>query len=134
MNPPPATNDPLVRMMRDSCARFTHTAENAGVLAPILLLLAEAFALLFGKLEDIFLLWRAGELPPPPVSAPRLRPSARTQRSANPRRASTPRRQTRVTPEPHARRTHATHAPTRIAQLHPSAPPGRIDRYPKQTH
>ncbi len=87
MNSNPAANDPIVRIMRDTCARFTDSAENAGVLAPLLLLLAEALARLFGRIEDIFLLWRAGELPPPPVQplrAPRSRSPANAAIPAHP--------------------------------------------------
>ncbi len=130
MNSTPAANDPIVRMMRDGCARFTHTAENAGLLAPLLLMLAEALAHFFGKLENIFLLWRAGELPPPaprPIRAPR----ARTRRPSRPgrRRTGTARR----TPALRPRRARAVYRPTSASRPDPSAPSPRIDRYPKPT-
>ncbi len=128
MNSNPAANEPIVRMMRDTCARFTHSAQNAGVLAPILLLLAEAFALLFGKLENIFLLWRAGDLPPPaPISvrAPRAR-TPRTRRSSQ-RRTRTSRRAPAFRP----RRARATYPATSASPPQPGAPAPRIDRYPK---
>ena len=69
MNSNPAANDPIVRTLRETCAHFTDTAQNAGLLAPLLMLIAELFASIFGKLEDIILLWRAGNLPPMPVRA-----------------------------------------------------------------
>ncbi len=128
MNSNPAANDPIVRMMRDSCARFTTSAENAGLLAPLLLMLAEAFALLFGKLETIFLLWRAGDLPQPapkPIRAPR----ARTRHTYRPgqRRGSVRRR----TPALRPRRPRAVYPRSSAGTRHPSAPTPRIDRYPK---
>ncbi len=126
----PAANDPIVRMMRESCARFTHTAENAGVLAPLLLLLAEAFALLFGKLENIFLLWRAGELPPP-APAPIRAAWAHKRRTDRPGQRRT--RTARRTPAMRPRRTRATYQRPRASTPPPSPPPRRIDRYPKPT-
>ncbi len=128
MNPTPAANDPIVRIMRDSCARFTHTAENAGVLAPLLLLLAEALASFFGKLENIFLLWRAGALPPPapkPLRAPRA--PARRARASGKRQSSHRRR----TPAIRPRRTRVVYPAPRASTAHPSALTPRIDRYPK---
>ncbi len=131
MNSTPAANDPIVRIMRDTSARFTDSAQNAGLLAPILLLIAEAFASLFGKLENIFLLWRAGELPPPapkPIRAPRA-PTRRTCPSGQ-RRTRIRRRAPALRP----RRTRAAYPPLRASTPRPSAPNPRIDRYPKPRH
>ncbi len=129
MNSNPAANDPIVRIMRDTCARFTDSAEKAGVLAPLLLLLAEALARLFGRIEDIFLLWRAGELPPPPVQPLRApRPHVRRARNPGKRRIHARRR----VPVLRARRPRAP-LPVTSERSHPrpSAPTRRIDRYPK---
>ena len=130
MNSTHAANDPIVRMLRDTCARFTDSAQNAGLLAPLLLLLAEAFASLFGKLENIFLLWRAGALPPPvprPIRAPR--PHARRTRRSGQRRTRTSRRAPAIRP----RQARASYPRPRASTPHPSAPTPRIDRYPKSS-
>ncbi len=134
--PPKAeTNDPLVRTMRETCAHFTDAADEANFLArPFLVLLAELLCRIFGKIEDIVLLWRAGLIPPPapkPEQAPRVRTRKirnRTRRRRTNRRtpvlrplgfggpkSRTPAFAIEYTP-PHARKP----APTR-----------RIDRPPK---
>ncbi len=129
MNSNPAANDPLVRMMRDTCAQFTDKAQNAGLLAPLLMLIAEAFASLFGKLENIILLWRAGTLPPQPV---RHRKPSSTPRAHTPRtRASGKRRTAHRTPAMRQRRARATYPRSGAKALQPSAHRQRIDRYPK---
>ena len=129
---PTAANDPIVRALRETCVRFTDSAQNAGLLAPLLLLLAEAFASLLGKLENIFLLWRAGELPPPPARAllapkPVRTPRARRSGPSGKRRTRTSRR----TPELRLRRISVSYPSTIASTPHPNAPNPRIDRYPK---
>ena len=130
---PSAANDPVVRRMRESCARFTDTAQNAGLLAPLLLLIAEAFACLFGRLEGIFLLWRAGALPPPPARAlpapkPLRVPRMRRSRTTGKLRSYARRRAPMV-------RLRRSSAPRPVASEpsppHPNAPRPRVDRYPK---
>ncbi len=131
--PPKAeTNDPLVRSMRETCAHFTDAAEDANFLArPFLVLLAELLCRIFGKIEDIVLLWRAGLIPPP---APK---PAQPQR---PRKARQSRRRTRTSRRTPGLRPHRRHQRSRVT--HPTAidrgqtpprkqpPARRIDRYP----
>jgi hypothetical protein len=123
--------------MRETCAHFTDAADEANFLArPFLVLLAELICRIFGKIEDIVLLWRAGLIPPPvpkPEQAPRVRTRQirnRTSRSrTNPR---TPRLRPARGLRHHAgARTY----PTAIDRGQPPprkpAPARRIDRYPK---
>ncbi len=124
---PTAANDPIVRALRETCVRFTDSAQNAGLLAPLLVLIAEALTRLFGSLEALVLLWRAGALPAPapkPIRAPR----SHARRTRGKRRPYTRRR----APVPRLRPTTAP-APVAIKPrpLRPSAPNRRIDRYPK---
>ncbi len=128
---PIAAHDPVVRIMWETCAHFTDKAQNSGPLAPLLLLLAEAFASLFGKLESIFLLWRAGALPPPPPARNPIRaPRPHACRTRAPRKHRThARRRAPVLRQP------CKSAPIPVASepspLRPNAPRPRVDRYPK---
>jgi hypothetical protein len=117
--------------MRETCADFTDRAEDANFLArPFMLMIAALLARIFGKLEDMILLWRAGLIPPPaptPVRARRTR--ARTARTYTRRP-----RANRRTPGLRPRKIGARR-PTSIQRNAPTprkpAPARRIDRYPK---
>jgi hypothetical protein len=123
--------------MRETCARFTDAADEANFLArPFLLLLAELLARIFGKIEDIVLLWRAGLIPPPapkPEKAPRLRARGKSRSHSHRRRKNrrTPGVRLLRGQRPQSGLTH----PFPIDPGH--APPRkpvsvrRIDRYPK---
>ncbi len=128
--PKAETNDPLVRSMRETCAHVSDAAEEANFLArPFLVLLAELLCRIFGKIEDIVLLWRAGLIPPPapkPIHVPRHR--ARKRRHGK-RRTRTNRR----TPGFRPQRAAARRFSIDRGQPPPRkpAPVRRIDRYPK---
>jgi hypothetical protein len=124
--------------MRETCANFTDAADEANFLArPFLVLLAELLCRIFGKIEDIVLLWRAGLIPPPapkPEQAPRVRTRQIRNRTS---RTRTNRRTPRIRPAARGLRHHARARtyPTAIDRgplppLKP-APTRRIDRYPK---
>jgi hypothetical protein len=119
--------------MREMCAHFTDAADEANFLArPFLVLLAELLCRIFGKIEDIVLLWRAGLIPPP---APKPAQPQRTRRRGR-SRARTPRRRTsRRTPgvRPESTRTGENPFPIDRRGPAPRKPPlvRRIDRYPK---
>ncbi len=69
MNHPPQPSEAkpdLARTLRESCVHFTEAADESFFFRQIYLLLAA----LFGKIEDMFLLWREGKLPPPPIRTP----------------------------------------------------------------
>jgi hypothetical protein len=92
----------LARTLRESCVRFTEAADESFFFRQLYLLLAA----LFGKIEDIFLLWKAGQLPPPPIRQPTQRRYTRTTAHPQARRHTTVRRkktarptQARITPE-----------------------------------
>jgi hypothetical protein len=131
--------------MRETCAHFTDAAEDANFLArpflarpflarPFLVLLAELLCRIFGKIEGIVLLWRAGLIPP---SAPKPASSER------PRGARRSTRRTRTNRRPPVLRLVRLHGPRPRAATHPFAidrghapprkpgPARRIDRYPK---
>ncbi len=136
MNPIPQQSEAkpdLARTLRESCVRFTEAADESLFFRQLYLLLAS----LFGKIEDMFLLWREGKLPPPPVHtrAPALRPSAPTARKRhNAARTPGQRRPKSVSARPiRARGTAARHPspPRSIGPTKPNAPARRIDRYPK---
>ncbi len=131
MNPIPQPSDAkpdLARKLRETCVHFTEAADESFFFRQLYLLIAA----IFGKIEDMFLLWREGNLPPPPVRAPAHTPHARTRPRATARRHKTTRR--RATARPNCARSTArrpkphAHTPT---TLKPSAPVRRIDRYPK---
>jgi hypothetical protein len=133
--PQAETNDPLVRSLRETCANFSDAAEDANFIArPFLVLLAELLCRIFGKIEDLVVLWRAGLIPPPaPKPASAERPRTPKIRHAK-RRTRANRRTPRLRPI-RARRpqTRARTYPierTRIPARKP-APTRRIDRYPK---
>ncbi len=132
MNPIPQPSEAkpdLARTLRESCVRFTEAADESFFFRRLYLLLAA----LFGKIEDMFLLWKAGSLPPTPA-----RPQTQAPRAPTPSRAIRQRR-TRLrrrasTPRPTCVRGPAPRrmVPTRaVAPLKPDAPARRIDRYPK---
>jgi hypothetical protein len=126
--------------MRETCAHFTDAADDANFLArPFLVLLAELLCRIFGKIEDIVLLWRAGLIPPPapkPAPAPRLHARKIHNKTRGPRtsrrtpvlrvlaRLQGPRPQGRAIARPFP--IDRGHAPPRKP-----APARRIDRYPK---
>ena len=105
--------------------------ENRALLpAALHALIAAIFARLFDRLEQIFLLWKSGDLPAPtlhrvPPATPRQRPSARIPRHRGPRSKSI-RRRARSAQESRARKATPQPAstPTMINQC-PSAPPNR---------
>jgi hypothetical protein len=124
--------------MRETCAHFTDAADEANFLArPFLVLLAELLCRIFGKIEDIVLLWRAGLIPPPPPkpeSTPRVRTPEIRQAT---HRTRTNRRTPRVRPLQGPRtRGRAAARPFAIERSrvlpHKPAPVRRIDRYPKR--
>jgi hypothetical protein len=121
--------------MRETCAHFTDAADEANFLArPFLVLLAELLCRIFGKIEDIVLLWRAGLIPPPPPK-PERTPRPRKIRQAK-RRTRTNRRTPGLRPingqgrQVRARTYPITIERTRIPAGKP-VPARRIDRYPK---
>ncbi len=135
MNHPPQQSEAkpdLARTLRESCVRFTEAADESFFFRQIYLLLAA----LFGKIEDMFLLWKAGNLPPPPVHQPTQNHQTRTSSRTTSQRHKTGRRtaskastarpiRVQMTPE---NRQHPTRTqPT----LKPDAPTRRIDRPPK---
>jgi hypothetical protein len=121
--------------MRETCAHFTDAADDANFIArPFLVLLAELLCRIFGKIEDLVLLWRAGLIPPPaekPATPPRPRESRATTR-----RTRTNRRTPGLRPR-HAHRPRSRTATPAFAidRGHPlprkPVPIRRIDRYPK---
>jgi hypothetical protein len=119
--------------MRETCAHFTDAAEEANFLArPFLLLLAELLARIFGKIEDIVLLWRAGLIPPPapkPEKAPRLR--ARGKSRSHSHRRRTNRRTPGLRPQPTATAINPFPIDRGTPPRRKPAPALRIDRYPK---
>lgn len=128
--PPTAANDPLVRILRESCVHFSEQAHNAGLLAPLMLLIAEALARLFGRLEDIILLWRAGLIPVPTSHARRpARRGVRGKIRSGARHARVRRRTPAIRPPHIAARRFALWRGT--ATPEPIPPRRRIDRYPK---
>jgi hypothetical protein len=132
--PQPSEAKPdLARTLRESCVRFTEAADESFFFRQIYLLLAA----LFGKIEDMFLLWKAGTLPPPPIRQQTQTPQARTtpvaSRPRHPSARRRPKRDSRI-----ARPSRVRHAPRRrVWSLHTGCPPARdvpprrIDRYPK---
>ncbi len=136
-NPPQQSgaNDDLARKLREICIQMETAADEAFFFRQLYLLIAS----IFGKIEDIFLLWRAGKLPPPPARAPAQRPTAPScapiPRHSRTRR-HTKRRATRSlgTARPNCARHPAQRGPI---PTRPEAPPWRdapvrrIDRYPK---
>ncbi len=121
----------LARTLRESCVRFTEAADESFFFRQLYLLLAA----LFGKIEDMFLLWKAGNLPPPPIRQPRQTPrvcttpshrhkTARRHATRHPKSVSMAARPIRV------RRT-ARHIRTTPHPLKPNAPRRRIERPPK---
>jgi hypothetical protein len=123
--------------MRETCAHVSDAAEDANFLArPFLVLLAELLCRIFGKIEDLVVLWRAGLIPPPapkPASAERPR-TAKIRHAKRRTRANrrTPVLRPRLGAQPRGRAaTHPTaidRGPTRPRK---PAPTRRIDRYPK---
>jgi hypothetical protein len=121
--------------MRETCAHVSDAAEEANFLArPFLLLLAELLARIFGKIEDIVLLWRAGLIPPPapkPEKAPRLR--ARGKSRSHSRRRRTNRRTPGLRPQRSATATNPFPIDRGNPPRRKPAPARRIDRYPKSS-
>jgi hypothetical protein len=121
--------------MRETCAHFTDAADEANFLArPFLVLLAELICRIFGKIEDIVLLWRAGLIPPP---APKPARTARPRKTrTHKHRSRTNRRTPGLRPVQGARpNTRARTFPLGIDRSPPPrpkpVPARRIDRYPK---
>jgi hypothetical protein len=113
--------------LRESCVRFTEAADESFFFRRLYLLLAA----LFGKIEDMFLLWKAGTLPLPPVRAPRQTSNAPTASRTTARRTTRrPKSVSRTARPIRVRRKAAYHA-VRTTPLKPDAPARRIDRYPK---
>jgi hypothetical protein len=117
--------------MRETCVRITDKAEDANFLArPFMIMLAELLCRIFGKIEDLVLLWRAGLIPPPAPKPARIRHT----RARKARKYTHHKRHSRRTPgiRPQSARTSRpdyTEADTpRPAK---PAPVRRIDRYPK---
>jgi hypothetical protein len=128
--PQPSEAKPdLARTLRESCVRFTEAADESFFFRQIYLLLAA----LFGKIEDMFLLWKAGTLPPPPIRAPRQTGNAPAPSRAPRHRHSTARRPKSAssTARPIRVRRRAAYNTHATPQLKPDAPARRIDRYPK---
>jgi hypothetical protein len=121
--------------MRETCAHFTDAADDANFLArPFLVLLAELICRIFGKIEDIVLLWRAGLIPPPAPKPARAARKHNTSRRT--RRTRTNRRTPVLRPrdaQPPRARTRALAIAIARGQASPRkpAPVRRIDRYPK---
>jgi hypothetical protein len=115
--------------LRESCVRFTEAADASFFFRRLYLLLAA----LFGKIEDMFLLWKAGTLPAPPVRAPRQTSNAPAPSRAPRQRHSTTRRPKSAssTARPIRVRRRAAYHTHATPQLKPDAPARRIDRYPK---
>jgi hypothetical protein len=127
----------LARTLRESCVRFTEAADESFFFRRLYLLLAA----LFGKIENIFLLWRAGNLPPLPVRTPRqtgntltaFRPTRSRQKTARRRanmRAISVLSATRPIRGSHTQASraipeHEARRPKRKTLVR------RIDRYPK---
>jgi hypothetical protein len=131
--PQPSEAKPdLARTLRESCVRFTEAADESFFFRQLYLLLAA----LFGKIEDMFLLWKAGTLPPPPVRQQTARapePSRATARRHKTARRPTRARRTSTARPIRVRRTAArpgylTEPVCRVAR---DAPVRRIDRPPK---
>ncbi len=130
--PQPSEAKPdLARTLRESCVRFTEAADESFFFRQIYLLLAA----LFGKIEDMFLLWKAGNLPPPPVHQPRQ--TRRVCTTPSQRHRSTRRRTTRhpksvsIAARPiRACRTATSRSRTPVRPW-PDAPTRRIERPPK---
>jgi hypothetical protein len=128
--PQPSEAKPdLARTLRESCVRFTEAADDSLFFRRLYLLLAA----LFGKIEDMFLLWKAGTLPPPPIRAPRQTSNAPAASRAPRHRLSTTRRpkSASTTARPIRVRRRAAYHTHAAPQLKPDAPTRRIDRYPK---
>jgi hypothetical protein len=118
--------------MRETCAHFTDAADEANFIArPFLVLLAELLARIFGKIEDIVLLWRAGLIPPPaPKPARTKRIRTRKVRQYTRRRRRTNRRTPGLRPS-RARATRPFAIDRGTTPPRKPAPARRIDRYPK---
>ncbi len=136
MNHPPQpseANVDLARKLRETCVHFTEAADESYFFRQLYLLIAS----IFGKIEDIFLLWRAGKLPPVPVrpraDSPRVCTAPRTPGTAKRRRSRNARIASAAAARPiHVRRTATSAYPTPAPTcLKPSAETPRIDRYPK---
>ncbi len=131
MNPIPQPSEAkpdLARTLRESCVRFTEAADDSLFFRRLYLLLAA----LFGKIEDMFLLWKAGNLPPPPVRQSTQRHQTGTQSRKTPQRHKSVRRprtarpiRVRATPE------NRQYPPRIEAKPKPDAPARRIERPPK---
>jgi hypothetical protein len=122
--------------MRETCAHFSDAADEANFLArPFLVLLAELISRIFGKIEDIVLLWRAGLIPPPaPKPEKPQRPHARrkTRRTRRtPKKHRTPGLRPNPVNRPQSARTRPAYARPSDPPPRESAPVRRIDRYPK---
>ncbi len=131
MNPIPQPSEAkpdLARKLRETCAHFTEAADESFFFRQLYLLIAS----IFGKIEDIFLLWKAGNLPPPPVRQPRQSTHAPTPSSPRHKSARRTARRTRAsTARPiRVRRTGAWTTSTTPPPKQ-DAPVRRIDRYPK---
>jgi hypothetical protein len=121
--------------MRETCAHFTDAADDANFIArPFLVLLAELICRIFGKIEDIVLLWRAGLIPPPaekPARTPRPRKIRQHQRRTRANRRTPRIRPRRRLPRQARARTYGIAIDRGQAPPRKPAPARRIDRYPK---
>ena len=103
----------------DQIARLRGTAQAqekcAWIPAAIHVLIIAALMRIFGRLEQIFLLWQSGDLPAPQIRAPRA-PRPRAPRSRATRSRATPR------PTGHRARTRARQASVPITPA-PRRPP-----------
>jgi hypothetical protein len=120
--------------MRETCAHFTDAADEANFIArPFLVLLAELLCRIFGKIEDLVLLWRAGLIPPPAPKPERTKRIRTRKIRAYARRKRTSRR----TPGLRPQRRNSASGPRRFARPRSDAKPSkpapqrRVDRYPK---
>ena len=129
--PHPQADDDVVRAIRGTCVHISESAENAGLLAPIMVMIAQMLIRLFGKLEDMFILWRDGRLVIVPAQE-RHRVATTTRLKS---RRSTNRRAARKRAHPicaQATSTAGRYEPIR-AHVRTQAKSARrpVDRYPK---
>jgi hypothetical protein len=119
--------------MRETCARITDKAEDANFLArPFMLMLAELLCRIFGKIEDLVLLWRAGLIPPPAPKPPRPHHArAKTRTRLRHRRTNRRTPGLRLCQAPHRAATRPFGIPRSTPQPRRHILVRRIDRYPK---
>ena len=103
----------------------TPNADTTLLSAALRALIAAIFARIFGRLEQILLLWQSGTLPAPSIRAPRAATPPR-QRPAKPRRHRASQRTRAHLPKPQVAKRHRTPiSPAASAPFAATLPPVR---------